>query len=264
MDSSSSIPIVVNVTSYSIGYYDVDGVVIASGINRLPIMPDKRKAHKRYLPGFENFQGISIHSSMYRRASAFSNLTVSSSSSSSSSSTSTTPKTVIVSGGGKSAQDIAADLRKNIPDLIVYQSASSVGQRNRILNISKEEDGSYTVYFVTTNAKKEFTEERYQPVKNVAAIIWCWGFGKVEIPINGTKNYNGGFYNEVLYKSYPGLARVGTQGVLATARPQATYVGRVLTGRIPVPDVTTPEWLMPSSWNGVGRDQYLWHELTSY
>lgn len=125
---------------------------------------------------------------------------------------------------GKSGQDIAQDLLTN-PTLQVFHSSNkymslylkfltptSIGSRNRILNITKEEDGTFTVYF----QKGTKGEDRAQPVKNVGGIIWCWGFQWIELPVDGTYNV-GTFYNDVLYKNYPGVTRVGTQGVLASS-----------------------------------------------
>lgn len=95
--------------------------------------------------------------------------------------------TVIVAGGGKSGQDIAADLAQN-PTLSVihasnkyaqhtyrFNSLYSIGTRNRIMNITKEANGTFTVHFQKGNKGPE----RTVPAYNVGAIIWYANFGCV-------------------------------------------------------------------------------------
>jgi hypothetical protein len=244
--SKTTMKQLMNITKITAGYYDVDGVAVCVGRNHIPNMPSSLPDNPgKYIPGYGEFTGISLHSSQYRVASQFLNNT-----------------SVIVAGGGKSGQDIYMDLAA-FPSLTAYHASSHTGTRNRIKNITKEADGTFTVHFDPTQNPKN--PEKAEPARNVGGIIWCWGFQWMEIPVNGSlANAGSGYYNDVLYKSYPGLTRVGTQGILASARPQAVYVGRVLTGRIPLPDIVAPDWMLSSNWNGVGRDQYLWHELTTY
>jgi len=189
----------INVTRYEIGFYDVDGVVVCVGRNHIPVLPSTDPQDKsHFIPGLDSFTGKSIHSREYRLSTDFQNTTV------------------IVSGGGKSAQDIAADLVQN-PSLHVIHSSSHLGQRNRIVNITKQEDGSFTVYFSSTGNAKSNGEERIEPVHNVGGIIWCWGFLWRELPVGGNTNPPGGYYYDVLYKDFPGITRVGTQGILSSA-----------------------------------------------
>jgi len=198
-----------------------------------------RKPNRGDIPGFGNFTGISIHSSAYRVRSVFRR------------------KSVLVSGGGRSGQDIAGDLKLDPTIRVIHSSAGyPTSQRGRIKSIETETNGTFTIYF---NRKADRSTD---PVSNIDVIIWCWGFTVDVMPVNGSLPYS--VFNDVLYQNFPGVARVGTTYDFSSARTQAPYVGRLLAGRIPVPDTNTSQWQQKSTWNILGHVSYLWHELTSY